>query len=368
MKRYIYLLAGVAFLFCKIIVAQDPTFSQFEANALYYNPAYTGANSCLKTSVTYRSLWLNVPSRRASTGPLSTINASIDMVIRGGDKYKGGLGLIVVNDMEGSGSLTTTNIGISYAQDFLQLRKMRNEKPRLNLFVGFRAYYGLVRVNWDKFVFSDQLDYNVGILPSGSAIGQSGNASRSFWDLDFGVLLRNNFLGQNKWFNEVGFAMAHVVTPSISLTGSNTSTTILPRKYIGHYRGAIALANRIYLGPTILFEYQNNFTSLLTGIDFYVKKRNSDLTTPFIAGVYHRTGVMPKQVQKIDTRAVILYLGHQGLLGDNRNIITYQIGFSADMTYGGLNMSTYGAYELNVSFGFPTKMCSGNKDQKCWLN
>ncbi|MBP9083838.1 MAG: type IX secretion system membrane protein PorP/SprF, partial [Bacteroidia bacterium] len=44
------------------VKAQDPTFSQFNFNPLYFNPAFTGIDPGLRINSTYRSLWSSIPS------------------------------------------------------------------------------------------------------------------------------------------------------------------------------------------------------------------------------------------------------------------------------------------------------------------
>ncbi|MGL1673482.1 hypothetical protein ACSTHP_00020, partial [Vibrio parahaemolyticus] len=68
--------------------------------------------------------------------------------------------------------------------------------------------------------------------------------------------------------------------------------------------------------------------------------------------IYHRTGFS----SGTDTRSFIAFLGTKGILKGGHikdKTATYNVGFSADFNYGGLNMQTFGAYEITVGFTIP---------------
>jgi hypothetical protein len=69
----------------------------------------------------------------------------------------------------------------------------------------------------------------------------------------------------------------------------------------------------------------------------------------------------------LNTRSVIIAIGNRGVLrsGMNNKYTTYALGVSADLTYGGLQMQTFGAYELTFSICIPTKMTRDYYDYNC---
>jgi type IX secretion system PorP/SprF family membrane protein len=345
------LLLITALLFTRKGMAQDPTYSQYNFNQLYYNPAYTGYHYGYQLQATYRTLWPNA-GQKSFPGPLSTYHAWFDGFVNIRNVFHAGIGAFAMQDVEGDGSLTTSSFGISYAQHLPKIGFKTDAKPRIRLSVGFKAYFNSIFVDWDRFVFTDQLNIDYGILGS-SAFGQQGTVRRNYFDLDAGLLLQNNFMGRDKWYNELGFSVGHVLAPSISLTGSTEDRTRLPRKYVASYRSTVALARgKLFTGPTILFENQANFFALNTGLDFFIKPSNKTPVVPLTISIMNRLTVIQN---KINTSAMIVGISHKGRFGTRADAPIYYIGFAADFPYMGLGMQTAGAYELSIGIIIPRR-------------
>ncbi len=344
------------------VYSQDPTYSQYMGNELNFSPAYTGTAQDLRFSATYRTLWPNVPGKLVP-GPLSSYVANLDFMVKIGKHYRSGIGAFAFQDVEGKGFLTTSSIGISYCQHMPHIKLKGDMFDRYNIFLGFRTSYNQVKIDYKRLVFSDQIDPNYGILDQSSSFNNFGITRRGYIDLDLGLLVRHNFRGTDNWSNEIGFAIAHVLAPSIAISGANKDAAILPRRYVISYRSAIKTTKQFYFGPLLLFELQGKYTSLKAGLDFYFKLNNNKNQIPLLFGLYHRTGVH----NKLNTRSVIISIGNRGILrsGMNNKYMTYALGLSADLTYGGLQMQTFGAYELTFSISIPTKMTRDYYDQKC---
>lgn len=98
----------VFFTFCFITIStwgQDPHFSNFNNNKLYYNPAYTGIDYGMRLNLAYRRHWPNILSK------FQTINGCFDQSVRVA-RGLGGYGIVVVSNTEGEGFLQNTSIGI----------------------------------------------------------------------------------------------------------------------------------------------------------------------------------------------------------------------------------------------------------------
>jgi type IX secretion system PorP/SprF family membrane protein len=340
------------------VYSQDPTFSQFDPNQLYYNPAYAGYKKEARVEVEYRNLWPNVPGREFP-GPLSTYSATADAYFSIHDRFTGGAGLFAMQDMEGQGFLTTSTIGLVYSQHMPHIRGRSDRQDRWNIYMGFKAYFSNIHIDWSRFVFSDQLNANYGITGP-STFDQTAINSRDYFDFDYGVVLRNNAFAKGRWYNELGFAMSHVLAPSISITGANSDNSRLPRKYVFTYRGNIAvLNNNLYFGPTVLFENQAKFYETNIGCDVYLKLNNKHETIPLSIGIYDRFSEVLKNTEtnspKINTSAIVLALTHRGNFANGKYPIGYSVGFSVDFPYMGLGMQTAGAYELTMGLLIPYK-------------
>jgi len=330
------------------VYAQDPTFSQYNLNQYYYNPAYTGSHGGYQLAATYRSLWPGVPGKVVE-GPLSTSYAMFDAFLKSGNSYTAGAGIFAMQDVEGEGFLTTNTIGISYAQHFSKIGPKTDAMPRIQISLGFKAYLNSLSVNWDKLVFSDELSLTQGITGS-SAADHAGITHKISGDADAGLLMINNFKGKDSWYNEVGFAMAHIVSPNESFTGADNISSRVPRKYVVTYRSTAAVdGKRFFIGPTVLFENQALFYELNTGIDLFINPRPSNAVIPLCFSVMNRLAVNPDIA---NTNAIILAFRYKGTAGKNSKVI-YNIGFAADLPYSGLAMQTRGAYEISLNVIFP---------------
>jgi type IX secretion system PorP/SprF family membrane protein len=364
MKTVLYKKSGLlaSFFFAAILCfAQDPTFSQFDANQMYYNPAYAGYKKEGRVDATYRTLWPNVPGQ-PFPGPLSTYSVFGDAYFNIQNRFIGGAGAFVMQDMEGEGLLTTTSAGIMYAQHLPSIRARnddRRQPAKFDLYAGFKVYYNHIHIDWNRFVFSDQLNPNYGITGP-SSFNQEGISQRDYFDFDWGMLVRNNFRARGKWISELGFAMAHVLSPSIAITGSNADDAHLPRKYVATYRANVAITeNKLYIGPTILFENQKKFFETTAGLDFYFKMGKKYETVPLSIGIYNRFSEIIKNQEtgqtKINTSAVILAVTHKGNFPNMHNPVGYSVGFSVDFPYMGLGMQNAGAYEVTMGVLIPYK-------------
>jgi type IX secretion system PorP/SprF family membrane protein len=134
------------------VKAQDPSFSQFYFNKLYFNPAFCGLSGGISANLTDRILWPTIPSKFIT----DKFSADMDISTING---LGGLGIIAVSDVEGTGSLKTLQFGLPvsarikvYDKWFLQGGVMISVIQK--------------SINWDDFVFSDQFDNVNGIVRS----------------------------------------------------------------------------------------------------------------------------------------------------------------------------------------------------------
>lgn len=350
-----YILPVLFVMFCMVNAkAQDPTFSNFNLNQLYYNPAYTGYHHGYQLSGAYRTLWPNVRGK-VFPGPISTYHATFDGFLNFRNLAYAGVGAFAMQDIEGEGHLKTSSFGVMYSQIISKFSKKKVTNPAFQISLGVRAYFNTISIDWDNLVFTDQLNIDYGIQGS-SAIDNSGITNKNYWDFDIGLLALNNFRGQNKWYNEVGFSMAHIIRPSIALSGSKNDAVTLPEKIVVSYRSSIAtLSNKFFIGPTILFEKQKRFYTLNTGLNFYIKPKASMAVIPLNFSIMNRFWIRPGNV---NTYAAILAFSHKGTFGSKSNII-YSLGFAVDLPYMGLGMQTAGAYELSLGLIFPQRGNNG---------
>jgi type IX secretion system PorP/SprF family membrane protein len=286
--------------------AQDPEFTQFYANPLFLNPAFAGTHNCPRVALNYRNQW------PALSGTFVTTSASYDQHIEG---LYGGLGLLVVSDQAGKGTLNTNRVSAMYSY---QLKINRSFSIR----AGFEATYFQRSLDWNKLTFGDMIDPRRGFIYQTSDQPRGGNVS--------GIDISAGILGFSDVFY-MGFAAHHLNEPNESVV---EGTSPLPMKFTGHVGAMIALSqsrfssNDAYLSPNILYRTQAGFQQLNMGL--YVKK--GALT----GGVWYR-----------NKDAFIVLLGVET---DN-----FRLGYSYDVTISRLANVSAGSHEVSMQIKFNCK-------------
>jgi type IX secretion system PorP/SprF family membrane protein len=299
--------------------SQDPQFSQFYANPLYLNPAFAGSNICPRMILNYRNQWPAIP------GTFVTYNASYDQYF---DAINGGLGILVNQDNQGQGVISTTTVNALYAYNLEVSRSF-------SIKAGFQATYFWEKLDWSKLVFGDQIDDRYGFVRPTSEIPPSNDLKNS---LDFST----GVLGYSEKFY-VGFAAHHLTQPIIGFYSQST----LPIKYTLHAGGTFPILGRYNgtardeyaptISPNILYQKQQEFQQVNVGL--YVNK------FPFVGGLWYRQSVGAKSYPD----AIIVLLGLQ--------TNTMKFGYSYDITISKLTLASGGAHEFSFAykFGCPPK-------------
>ena len=308
MKRIIY------FLILLIIIisdsfGQDPTFSQFYANALYLSPSFAGATSEYRFALNYRNQWPSVP------GVFNTYSISFDKALT---NFNSGIGVLATYDVAGSGNLSTTNIGILYSYDF-NINKEWHVRPGIN----FKFYYLGLDIN--RLVFNSQ------ITGSGTSPSVTPPPFDNVADVDFAssVLAYN----ERTW---AGISLDHLLKPKTSFYGDDATIPVKINIY-----GGTQILNKTRLKQKMLdvlsvainFQKQGKFYQSDIGLYYY--------KDPLIFGLWYR-GIPFATSQAGD--AVI------GLIGIKTSQL--HIGYSYDFTISNLIGSTGGAHEISLVYEF----------------
>lgn len=304
------------------VFAQDPTFSQYYANKIYFNPAFAGADRGFRVNMNYRNLFTAVP------GDFSTYSVALDF---SSFAAAGGFGALVTSSTEGEGALRTNSYGAMYSYRLTLVPRM------WDVHAGLQVNYITKQLDWSKFVFTDQLDPVYGDIYTSSATPPA-DLNTGFVDFDGGVMTRFNIkLRKSRKLisNTLGFAVKHITEPNESLINRQEG---LPRKFNAHYTAIIPLSKRrsrnlTFISPNIMYEYQQPLSTF--NIGFYV------LRTPLMFGVWYRN---EGPFFKIDRTDAAIF--NFGLKGSNNNGFNYQIGYSYDLTLSKLSGSSGGSHEI----------------------
>jgi type IX secretion system PorP/SprF family membrane protein len=140
MKR-IKLIIALIFVF-SLGKSQDPQLSQFYSAPLYLAPSFAGSTGGGRIISNFRDQWPQISSTYI------TYAFSVDSYI---DKYKSGIGLLMLRDQAGEGGLVNiTNVGLQYSYNFDISREWK-VRP------GLAAYYYVKGIDINALRFGDQI-------------------------------------------------------------------------------------------------------------------------------------------------------------------------------------------------------------------
>ena len=305
-KKLIIIFLTVLFLNNYELKAQDPSFSQFYANSLYLNPALAGSTKCPRFSLNFRDQYPNLQHTYI------TSSISFDKQIK-----QGGVGLMLYNDNQNSGSLNTINISGIYSYSL-------NVTKKFSIRTGFQASYIQQSINTNNMVFSDMIDEMYGTVKQTNENLNTLNNQISIFDLSVGAI------GFSKNYY-VGFAVHHLTKPPQSLRDANDS--YLPRKYTLHaglnipIKGLNVKSGEMSVSPAIVFQQQDNMQQITYGS--YLRRLS------LMAGVFVRHNL------KLDYDSFIMMLGF--------DLTKFKIAYSYDLTMSKLLSKTLGAHEISIS-------------------
>ncbi len=315
-------------------LAQDIHFSQFYMSPLTLNPALAGDKD-ISATTDYRNQWNTISS------PFRTIAAGVDMKLLK-DKFQNasfGVGFNASNDMEGVGSLSTTQVDLSIAGHV----KITEHQI---LSAGIQAGFGQRSVNFSAFSWGKQYDgyqYNAS-LPTGEP---TGTPSFYYPDLSAGVLYQYKkseeyVKGDGDFESTFGFSVSHVNQPLISfysVAGSNAGD-FLYLKYTLH--------------GNMLIEINGTPLSILPGFVFYSQGPAQELQAGSL--ISYRLQQDSKYTSYVKGASIALgayyRLGDAFVIASLLEFSNYAIGLSYDVNASGLTIATQGLGGFEVSLRY----------------
>ena len=307
-NRLFALVAVIFIALSQTAQAQDPAFTQFYGNPLYLNPAMAGSANCPRISMNHRNQW---PS---SKGAFISNSISIDKNV---EALHGGVGLQVLNDIQGEGALTNTQVSAMYSYQLQASRK-------LTVLTGVQATYQQRALDKTKLHFGDEIDPNYGfVFPTQENVEQFAD-NVSYTDISIGMMAFTK-----KYF--AGFAMHHITEPDDAFI----TTSYLPRKLTFHAGANFAVGRSKNMGlvmdgpfvtPNVLYMTQNGAEQLNVGMSL---TNNS-----FSGGLYFRNNFS-------NADAVLIVLGYEAN--------GMRLGYSYDYTVSQLAGASGGAHEVSLT-------------------
>ena len=309
--------------------AQDPDFTQLQVMPVWTNPAHVGAynlpgqwTSTPRLTLAHRNRWPNFSG--AHTTNVLTLDAAMPPI-------RGGLGLRIVQDNIGQGTIGSREIGATYSHS---VRLTRRAKVNF----GLETSYFEKSLDWNQLTFEDMVDPLLGFIYSTQETPR-GEVSRGV-DFAAGALVHWPHLS-------VGFAVQHLREPHQTHLGSSNPIP-WPRKYSFQLEKQIpinrgwhskqALMTQMYLAQ------QGEFRVMQLGTQWIVDARsnNSDenLSQFFSLGVHYKA--FPTQRR---SDAVSFAAGWES--------VSYRVHYSWDLTVSEATPNTGGAHELVFTLFLP---------------
>jgi len=195
------------------LMAQDASFSQPLNNPLYLNPSFTGDNAGMRFISNNRLQWFPNLSSPYRTNSISLDDGTACNFFRN-FKY----GLMILDDDEGDGRLRTTFGGLLIGIPVRISKKME-------VSLGYGAYIVQKSIDWDKLVFSDQLNPDNNNVTNSYQRGPS--VSTLYTDMSWGInskfeTSRGRRSRNPSLYHNLGFSMLHFLNPDESLYGSGS--------------------------------------------------------------------------------------------------------------------------------------------------
>lgn len=271
-------LAAVAF-------SQDLHFSQFMNSPLLTNPANTGfmPQGDYRLGMNYRNQWSSVMQV-----PYKTMSAFGDVQIMRANSDNGwmGIGGAVMQDVAGSGNLTSTKVygSVAYHQTL-------GYSSLLSL--GFNVGWANKRINTANLKFPDQFDgkFFDNKIPTGVQLGRN---NISYFDMQVGM--NYAYFPTESIYVNGGFSAFHVNRPNESFFQSNGSQadTRLPIRYTGFLNGSFKLNDEWIVNPNIYYSRQTTVSELVGGANAHYNL-SGDGENVLIGGLYyrHKDAVIP---------------------------------------------------------------------------
>ncbi len=317
MKQRLYYILILLIWGGATIQGQDVQYSQFYNDPLYINPALAGAGKVNRAGLHFRDQW---PGIKES---YKTYSAFVD---RYSPAIKSGFGLMVVQDVAGTGALTYTGVAMNYS--YLLVLDYSN-----TLRLGIKAEIGNRRIDFSKLLFADQVIRD--------------RAPNSLDEFENNVVYYPNTAFGFEWSNSklnlrFGAAIDHLNSPDQSFTSQPNKMPLLFSTYVLHnfyLNRSQRLRREQYFKAGAYYKFEEKWDQLEIGTNYHHKNVEIGL---WFRGLPALKSYKPGYS---NTEAVIIYLGLQ------YNGIHFGYNYDATISRLLINNSK-GSHELTIVYGF----------------
>ena len=276
--KKIIVLVVCAFSFAPCAIGQDLHFSQFMNSPLLTNPANTGfiPDGDYRLGANYRNQWASV-----TAFPYKTMSVFGDMQTMENSDNTGWLGLggVILRDVAGTGSLTSTKIygSIAYHQ-------MVNAGSLISL--GFNLGWANKNINTANLTFPSQWNGKFFDVHNTSIAPQLDVNNINYLDIQVGA--NYAYFPSTSVYLNAGFSAMHVNRPRESFFVSQSGLdNRIPVRYTGFLNGSFMLNDRVILNPNISASLQAKSYEIIGGLNAQYNL-SGDGEKILIAGAYYR--------------------------------------------------------------------------------
>jgi type IX secretion system PorP/SprF family membrane protein len=224
---------------------QDFHFSGFMQNIGYVNPAYPAMLSSGEFGLTYRNQWPGIPATFVTYG------ASLMLPVR---PLRGGIGLNLMNDMQGSGVINQSSISLLYGY-------LIDAGSSWQVAAGISASYVFRKFDAGELVFRSDILNDLGYAYSPVTLE---SYAKNYPDFSVGLMARyNNNL-------TMGISVAHLTQPNH--TFSEVAGSSLPLKYTAFVSGTLPVnSNSVTVEPALFYSLQQTNNEIIWGSKFMIR-------------------------------------------------------------------------------------------------
>jgi type IX secretion system PorP/SprF family membrane protein len=286
---------------------QDPQFTQYMFNTLYYNPAYAGVEGVTKLTAIHRSQWLGYQPTYGGGGAPTTQIVSVNAPIF---KINSGFGGYVVNDQLGPQNNLEAQVSFAY---HLGIKESK-------LSIGIRGG-----------IYSQTIDFNLynPTDPDDPLLNAAGKESQIRPDLAMGIFFR-----QEKYYAGVSFN--HLVKSEFDF-GVNQRN---------------ALESHLYLTGGYFYEVNFDLRFQFVGL----VKTDLTKTTFDVGGLAYLKDTMWGGLSFRQSEAAIMMLGYSFLKDKS-----LKLGYALDYIVKDQAAKQPTSHEFMLTYELPVNPGSGKK-------
>lgn len=315
---------------------QDPAFSQLFNNRMYLNPAFTGIDQGHRIAGSSRKLWGNLPR------DFNTHSAGYDYQPCLFPRI--GLGLMLVQDVEGEGRLKSTEAAFVFAfHSPYSFNRKRKDKSAGSFSFALQSSYITRNIDWSKLVFGDQLDPILGVVSPRTTQANINFQGVNSPDFAAGFLWRQRiYLSRTLDMTfHAGLAVHHIFKPYVGLLVDG----VMPRKTTFHTGLLIPLSKKSAIIPTFRYIHQD-VVQMHNIFDANVMYLNHKV----FGGVSYRFNQFREYIDHTD--AIVFSAGYEFDLGRGTDL---RLTYSFDTNFKGVSAGNFYTHEIGLVFVYSGK-------------